>query len=322
MGMGMTSELVTSSSPGDRQPDAPSKSLARRWAAWASNLLVSGIILIVGIAFAREVTQWWRTDETGKAEPVVGAVASQTTATAIAADQLLEFGDFPFLLHRSEVNGDVDAVLAQLRATCSSLMQHPHQLDSEVSAAENRMLAACDKLQPVEASLVNGSIYQLEAPLPMVVGVRDAAPRIADAKRRVVSWGMAFPVVRESKSGGSSWTLFSYSRGSSAGDRTANAMIPAPSFGRRVLSLQTKAQEMIAVYRGEGAPRDWMVFYDSWCEANLWQPENDWQTEGETWRRRFSHEAQGSVDLLLLVDEGPRMRAIAVHNPTTERETR
>ncbi|MEO8496369.1 MAG: hypothetical protein ABI614_14975, partial [Planctomycetota bacterium] len=107
------------------------QSIAKRIGNLATNLLVTGVILIVGIAFAREVIGWWRSDSTsGELSPLAAVVGDHVPA-ASADRQLLEFGDFPFVLDRQEFVGDVTQALGQLRATCRVAVESSEPLARE-----------------------------------------------------------------------------------------------------------------------------------------------------------------------------------------------
>lgn len=329
MGMFMPSETVTSSPSGQEDSTLP-EPLGNRLARWASNLLVSGVILIVGLVFGREVIHWWRSDsDSGTAAPSASQQrqAGGGLGSLSGSEQLLAFGDFPHTLRRSELAGDLPSVLHHLRRTCREVLAGTNAMSGQPGPAELRMLQGTDELTPIDSLPGAWSMYELRAPLPMVVGIREAAAEVvaevATAQRRVVSWGMAFPSVEEAADSPTSWTLFTYAMGSAEAQQHDEFSLPAPGFGQKTLSLRTDASGSIRGFRGQGSASDWMAFYDKWFESNAWQAAVAWQSDGvATWRRRFAHPTLGTVDFVLSVGDSGSIQAVAVHTPRATQETR
>ena len=305
------------------QEPASSGSLGKRIARWASNLLVSGVILIVGLVFGREVIGWWRSGDGTNRNPAVLATAHRQTGAehpdATAAEQLLSFGDFPHALRRSELVGDVPTVLHHLRVVCREVLADAKAVSGEPGPAELKMLQGTAELTPVDSLSGEWSIYELQAPLPMVVGIRETPEvggEVVAAPRRVVSWGMAFPAVAEAAGKPTSWTLFTYATGSGEAQSHDEFSLPAPPSGWKTLSLQTDANGAMRGFRGYGSARDWMAFYDKWFESNAWQATAGWQSdETATWRRRFEHHTEGTIEFVLSASDSGSIQAIAVHTP-------
>lgn len=318
MRLGMNSEHLASASSPDR---SQRPSLARRWANWASNLLVSGVILIVGLAFGREVVHWWRLDD-DSTTPATASGPDIANSPDSLSSQLLEFGDFPIALHRSELSGAAEDVLGQLRQHAADALSEHVELGQSLSGAELRMLEGTRDLDPVEQSPGAWSMYQIEAPLPMVVGVREPGQSVADAQRRVVSWGLAFPVATEGDNNDSSWTLFTCSNISATGGAHSDAAIPAPRFGRRTLSVRSDGGGAVVGFRGTGSPNDWTGYYDKWFTNNGWKAADDWHVEAGTWRRRFASESGQTANLLLMRDGSAAMRVLVETTPATDQRTR
>ena len=85
--------------------------LARRWGHWASNLLVSGIVLVVAIALGREVVQWWYVEPAPLTLGRPNGVNSPATLTSDdplgrpGTSEELRFGELPFAFGHGVVEG-------------------------------------------------------------------------------------------------------------------------------------------------------------------------------------------------------------------------
>lgn len=295
---------------------SPSR-VAKRIGNFATNLLVSGVILIVGIAFAREVSSWWRGDSAaGEASPIAAVVGDHVTAES-GENQLLEFGDFPFVLNRQEFVGDVTQVLEQLRAASRRVVESSQPLTHECGPAEQRMLAAAERLAPVEEQPDRWAIYQIDRPLPMVVGVRSADPQVAAADRRVISWGLAVPAATPAGERQTDWTLFTYSSDSTVETTTARSHWDAPPGGKRTLSLRTDHGGTMVGYAGRGSVESWTKFYDDLFAESPSPTDGGWQVDFGSWRRQFVGTGEETVDVVIRPDDGGTLRSLVI---TSRRE--
>ncbi len=303
----------------DRQvvDDPPSFPIvAKRIGNFATNLLVTGVILIVGIALAREVSSWWRGDSSSSEVPPIAAVVGAHGPAANDASQLLEFGDFPFVLNRQEFVGDVTQVLAQLRTAGRKAIDSAQPLKHEFGPAELRMLDAAKRLAPVEEQANHWWIYQIDTPLPMVVGVRSFDRQVATPERRVVSWGLAVPDATPAGERQSEWTLFTYSSDSTAETMPERSIRPAPPGGQRTLSLRTDRGGTIVGYAGSGTVESWTRFYNDLFAESPSQLDDDWQVDFGSWRRRFARAGTETVDVVIRLDGGDTLHSLVITSPT------
>ncbi|MBC8357025.1 MAG: hypothetical protein H8E66_34065 [Planctomycetes bacterium] len=291
------------------------RSIATRFGNLATNLLVTGVILIVGIAFSREVISWWRSKSSpAEPSPLTAVVGNQLPA-ANASHHLLEFGDFPFALNRQELVGTVAEVLEQLRAASRSAVTTSKPLTHDFGAAEQRMLSAAKRLAPVEQQANLWSIYQIDAPLPMVVGVRSFDPQVATPDQRVVSWGLAVPSVTPEGEQQSEWTLFTYSSDASTELTSENLISPAPPGGQRTLSLRTDRSSAIVGYAGVGTVESWTIFYDRLFGESASRPNSNWQVDFGTWRRQFTRADSETVDVVIRLGRDKTLRSLVITSP-------
>jgi hypothetical protein len=289
--------------------------IAARIGNFASNLFVSGVILIVGLAFAREVISWWRTDSVAKTSSAVTSTLGEYNPRGGSDQQLLEFGDFPFVLNRQDFSGDVDEAVAQLRTACRHAVGSATPLAREFSPAEQRMLAAARTLAPVEEEANVWSIYQINAPLPMVLGVRSFSSQVATAELRVVSWGLAVPDATPEGEPQSEWTLFTYSSDAITGVPPNRLIRPAPPGGQRTLLLRTDRSDAVVGYTGTGTVESWIKFYDALFVERPSRPNSDWQVDGGSWRRRFETAEMETIDVVIRRDGVDRLNSLVITSP-------
>lgn len=288
--------------------------LSARIGGFATNVLVSGVILIVGLALGREIIVWWRADSPTEKSSPTASVIGEFHPLAGADRQLLEFGDFPFTLNRQEFSGDVNEVVAQLRTACRHSVGSANPLVRELGAAEQRMLAAARKLTPVE-EYANWSIYQIATPLPMVLGVRSFGSQVATSEQRVVSWGLAVPDATPAGEPQSEWTLFTYSSDTLAGASPDRLIRPAPPGGQRTLSLQTDRSDAVVGYTGTGKVESWIKFYDDLFVDSPLLPGGTWQVDAGSWRRRFEIADLETIDVVIRHDGTNHLRSLVITSP-------
>jgi hypothetical protein len=289
--------------------------IAARIGNFATNVLVSGVILIVGLAFGREIISWWRADAASETPTPITSVLGEYNPLDSSERQLLECGDFPFVLNRQDFSGDADEVVAQLRIACRHAVGSAAPLVREYSPAEQRMLAAARKLAPVEERANHWSIYQIDTPLPMVVGVRSFGSQVATAEQRVVSWGLAVPDATPEGEPQSEWTLFTYSSDTIAGAPPDRLIRPAPPGGQRTLSLRTERRDAVVGYTGTGTVASWIKFYDALFVGLPAQPSGDWQVGAGSWRRRFETAEMESVNVVIRCDAANNLRSLVITSP-------
>lgn len=295
-------------------PD-PMAGTAKRIGNFATNLLVSGVILIVGIAFGREIIGWWRADSDAPDRLPIAAAVGGHDPIESAGDQLLEFGDFPFVLNRAEFEGDATATLERLRTACRHSIDAATPLSDELGAAEQRMLAAARKLRPVEEVANAWSVYEIRTPLPMVVGVRTFETQVAISEDRVVSWGLAVPEAMTEGEQQFQWTLFTYSSAETADSTTESVTGPAPPGGRRTLSIRTDRGDAVVGYAGTGTAQSWTDFYDILFANLAVETDAGWQLSAGSWRRRFDRDDSETIDVVVRSDNGDTIRSIVITSP-------
>lgn len=274
---------------------------AKRLSTWATNLLATSIVLAAGLTFGRQVLLWWR-DE-GHAPPAP-AVASPRPGEP-AAPHRLEFGDVPFVFQREALAGDRRVVLARLVAGCRAIAEAGPRTPGEAGPAERALLARLSAQTPV-ADSGDYRVYQLDEPLPMAAAIRPAAASNGSGPRnRVVSWGLAMPIVDDAGASENQWTLFTWSAGHGL-HASPGETPPLPPAAERTMLLSADDGSTLVGFRSDGPPRDAMNFYSEYFQ----RPDSDlvgnavapWREINGVWHARFHAARSGSIDVQLAME--------------------
>jgi hypothetical protein len=263
--------------------------LARRISSWTSKGILTGIVLVAGLVFGRQVLYWWGEDQVSIEPP------SQTAAALDAlgdetVEHILQFGDQPWSMHRQVITGDVKAAVAVLRKTCRRVTPSGGVSEGPPGRQEQALLKSLTRREPVEQAAGKWAVYQLDDAVPMVVGVRQipAASRLSGGGNvvgndlRVVSWGFGVPA--ESRA----WTLYTFvSAPPTSGGGERGPAVPLPPGCTRTMSMRVAGGGGIVAFGGPRLPDAWMAFYDGYFRKRGWKPDGRWQKRGDRWSGRF-----------------------------------
>jgi len=304
--------------PTGPQPAKPSfQQLARRISSWTSRLLLSALILVVGLAFGRQVLHWWRADPVG---PGLGGVLGPGTGRPgprLDAVQVICFGRAGWTLRQRQLLGDRQSALGALRAECRRAAEVSKPSQAEPPALEERSLVARLASQlAVEREPGRWRMYELDEGVPMVVvltdeGIADASTEgdhLVAASAGVITWGMAVP------QGDCAWTVYAFQPESSTATASSDrAKIALPPEADRVLVLETADGSSVAGFEMAGPADRARGVFDRWYAEHGWTATGPWQGLGEAWCRRF--ESQDSqrpcvADVRVGVTADGRMRGV------------
>jgi len=290
---------------------------ARRYAAWAANLLVSGMIVLAGLVFGGQVLRWWRYDQSGlgKRDHVADVLGHGALGDERRA-RFFQFGHYPGRLRRSVVEGDADRVVARLQELAqASAIANPPAI-AEPTAAESRVLEKFDTIEPVLADGDKWAIYAPVGPLPVVVAVRNSAAdsssikqsgavdegaaRIVAPGRRVVFWGMGLPRAERG------WTLMCLEPGRDLTRRNSDSRsLPLPPGSEPTMSIRA-ASEAVTAFRGTGSANRWRRHFDRVSAAGDWKKESRWRPTAAGWQVRYQRSDGSWADVQLIEREpGP-----------------
>jgi len=278
--------------------------LAGRITAWTSKGLLTAVVLVAGIGFARQVLFWWADDAPASNEGLLASKAAEGLGDP-ARPHILQFGDQPWTVRRQSVAGDRQRASAMLRADCRQVVRRRSLPDLPAAKAETEFLARLRSQEPVEQEPGRWQLYEQDDAFPMAVGVRQG---LVPPSRRVVTWGLALPTDTDA------WTLYTFVPAGASETRPAKlAELPLPPLCRRTFSMRVVGGSGVVAFDGTGSPHDWTDFYDRWFERRNWRKTALRRGPGSTWYGQYTA-PQGavaaSVDIHLRTDGGGRTRGL------------
>jgi hypothetical protein len=299
------------------QADAP-KTLGKRWAGWACNLLATGLILLAGLVFGRRILQWWGQEPGDAARAVASADRGDQRLGDLQQTHWMQFGDLPGQMSRTTLDGDQDAVLARLANLCEQAARSTPLPSEPPGPAETRMLASIDRQSPTAEVPGKWQVFTLDGPVPMAVslrfvGVTPPRPQVVGPSRRVVSWGIGLPVSQ------GRWVLFSYQPTVPLGARSSASgglqLPPPPEGGSRTVQTAVVGGGTLLGVTGQGSLERWSDWYDRWFASRGWTSAA-WQISNTARQNRFDLDGAGSVDVHLSNTIDNRIQGILSLTPS------
>lgn len=265
--------------------------LAKRISAWTTNCLVSLMVLVVGVLFARQVLQWWAEDPSQQAAglPQPG-LAAQGPLTDSAVAHVFEFGDSAWALARRSVAGSRADAERALRASCLEVAPTAGLPPGQPGPDEQRFLDGLAGQAPAAEVPGKWQLFEAESLFPTAAVVHPsggndtpfAGNQVAAQGRRVVAWAMAVP------HGETKWTVFVFhSPAPSGGLLGGLPEIPLPPDSSKVLSIRAADGEAMVAFGGAWQADRWKRFYDRWFSAHGWLTRGDWRAGGGGWHQRY-----------------------------------
>jgi hypothetical protein len=278
------SKSVPNSQEPSGKPAAGFGEIARTITGRTTDLIAIGIVVVASLTLGRQVLVWWH------AAPPTRAAAEMAARTGPAWDDpsqplSLEFGDLPLAMTRQVVVGERDATVAALVQHCKTAAKRDLQPWHERDAAEDRLLARIESLNPVAEEAGDWKVCVLDERLPMAAAVRRFAAGPDDAASegsRLVCWGMAMPAGREV------WNLYVFQGTANGRSAPADlADVPLPPGVRRNLSLRDEQGSAIVGFSGMDDVGEWIKFYDDWFADRGWSSGEGWLKTTTAWSARF-----------------------------------
>lgn len=272
---------------------------------WAINLLAAGLILIAGLALGRQVIDWLRsgTQPIGMTDHV-DQVVGRDPSGELLATAWLEFGESSLAVRRSVINGNVDAVLAELRRGCREAAQADYPMPHQPGPAEQALLQRIAAQSPIDQLPGKWSMHQVASPVPLVVTVKqgtpaDSSPQVAGTLRRVISWGLALPARSTGQvgQGQDEWTLFVCAENLPVASTRGEDQPSPPPSGRRSIAFRSDDGGVLCGWSGPGEPEVWKGSLDQWHDTQGWKPISGWNQLPDTWHRRYEHSSAGAADV-------------------------
>jgi hypothetical protein len=287
--------------------------VGRRCSAFATNLLGTGFVIVLGLAMGRQLLEWWGVRAPVSADVGSGATTGDASANVrslrpptIGTLQDLSFDLSTIALRHGSHSGNEVSVLQELRGQCAGAAQSARPADlvgTEADDAERRLLQRLAGQKPV-ARGERWLLYELARPLPMVVAVSrvaseheaegsaesgaettsstaaPAAPETVFDGRRVLSWGVALPSVTETNE--PRWTWFAWRTGKTNGmsDGGEGAAAAATAVGSAPVTSAdwpglTAARRVMSMRSPDGVALAAYVASDSAASVREWRDEVD-----------------------------------------------
>jgi hypothetical protein len=279
-------------------------------ADWTSNLLVAGVVLVVGLTFGRQLMSWWAAD----VEPDTEAARDvhrylQLPRPDEQAAHQLDFGDLPIQMGRQTLAGTRADVFESLRWRCRDGAERNLSSTRVPGPEEQKMLQDTAQLKPVEQEPGRWRIYQLDGPTPMVVATDAPVGSVgteSSQANRVLCWGLALPHAAPPDR----WTLF-VCVPATGRDRPIDdqPVLPTPPGARRLMSLATADGGTTIVMGGSGEVSGWRAFFDTWFMQHDWTGEDPWQTDANVESRTYL-DSDGAFSVQVLIERGDDLRGI------------
>jgi hypothetical protein len=278
--------------------------VAKRISSWTTNCLFSALILVLGLAFGRQVLVWWGSDE---AEPL--ASPPQLAMTDGLGDDrrphLLQFGDSPWAVRRQTITGTRSEAAAALRAVCRESTVSSALPPETAGSEESRFLDSLDGRTPVDGKPGQWMLFEMEGGFPLAAGVRTRAAEdglgdespVADLPGRVVTWGIAVPTAERT------WTLYTFCPDSGEGGPLAGLTdIELPPDSTKTISIQVAQGGAIVAFETPAKTSASMDFFDRQFRRRGWTAEGTWQSLGKSRHGRYVEASTGparTVDVRL-----------------------
>ncbi len=296
--------------------------LAKRISTWTSRGLVSAMILVAGLAFGRQVLQWWRTDD----EPTSAAVSRPLKVGSlgeIGLDHTLQFGGSDWTVVRGFVSGDASEALRQLQARCAETIGAAALPKSTPGPAERDLLHRITGQKPLLEQPGQWRIDALDPGFPLVLGSREvpsgdnaSGEQVGKSTRRVVTLGMAMPI------GDKLWTTYTFHANSyNKGEEYTEKVDLIPTGSSKVMTIRATDGTSLVVFRGPDPNGEWVTFYDSWLQRHGWRISWGWVDRGGT-RSVHGIRSQGGawqrIDVLLVRDGIGHSAGVVFQTPAVD----
>ena len=274
-------EQTPSSGPGSPPSFA---TVARRVSSWTSNLLATGIVLVVVLVGGRWLSDAWRGGAPEQWPPPPGLPEDLADP---GRPLELGFGTAAVSMRKQVVYGGRTDARDALRRMCRAGFAEAEPATGPAGEREIALLSHIARLKPAEELPGFGLLHEFDAGFPLAVATRAAgeadSPEAAAASgtpsRRVVILGMAVPA------GERTWKVFAFAPDTSAPAATADD-VPLPPGAMRLLSVRGAGGRTIA-FGGRGEVEDWAGFYRTWLSQAGYRDASTDTKRKNPWRVRF-----------------------------------
>ena len=282
--------------------------LAVRIGGWGTKTIFTGIILLIGVTFGRQVLIWWGhqgAPELGTSQS--GQAVSGGELAKPFLPQWIQFGESPISVQTQRLRGDRQQVLKRLLDSAKQVLAAADPLKAKLGPSEKRLLRWITKKKPV-AKAADGLLFQSEGPMPMVVAVRPNKEKSIAAQFRVVSWGLGLPAASDA----AEWMLYTYSAHQRRSPIVGKNLpeLPRPTGSRKILALQASSGSGLFVLAGPGTLDSWKDQIQSHMGQRDWQRKDEWRQLGGVWLAQFNGPKQRQLIVQLARGKDDELQAI------------
>lgn len=295
--------------------------LAERIASWTTRFLLTVMVLVAGVAVARQVTIWWREDRGGVVEVAAPAALPDDLGDPTQT-QTLQFGDSPWGMERQSLQGPIKAAVAALRESCRKALERGPVAPDEPQKNELALLASLAARRPVDERPGRWQIYEMAGGFPAVVGIskqgggtpQPAGKPVAGSTVRMVTWGLGVPTENEA------WTLYTFFPSASTDvGRQAWAEVPLPPGAQGLFAIRMSGGGGIRTFKGVNASQRWTQFYDQWFRQQGWTSADVWQRRGVAWHARYARAPSIVADVQWTADDRGESTGLILVTPGEHR---
>lgn len=280
--------------------DSSFAGLAKRTSWWTTNLLASGLVVVIVIGLGRQYLNWGR-DEA--APPAARPAADDSPLFDLPSGVTFGSGG----LSRQEFQGTRQAAVHRLTSIARDAAIGARGRAAAPSAAEAKVLALAVRREPVEVDPAGRwRIFHFDGAFPFVAAVSGAETAgEGKDKRSLAAWGVAVPA------GEGRWSLYVQS-GDDEDSPAASTAVALPAGARRALSLRSAGGGEVTAFHGDGSPAAWKKFFDADLPRRGYARDADWTYFSGIWHARYrsgSH-AGGTLDVQFSATEDGRLRGL------------
>lgn len=305
-------------SPAPREPRLSGfAQLAKRVSVWTTRGIVSAAILVVGLAFGRQMVVWWGIHGGDENTPPGPALAAGDLGNPVA-EHVLEFGETPWRMGRQTIAADEKQAFSALQSRCAGIVRSCDVPKGEPGPAERDFLKKISGQKPSQEEVGKWRVYALDATFPMAIGIIPAGEHpplndgVAGVAWRVVTWGLAVPA------GVNSWIVYTFEPAESGGGVPPRSGIPIPPQSHKILSIRSADGGAVVSFRGPDRPDACRRFFDSWLASEGWRTLAAWRQCGASWSVRCVRTAdrvRESLDVFFVSNGSGEMTGLVLRTP-------
>ena len=147
--------------------------VARRISSWSTRIAMSGLIVVAGLGFGRQVVKWWRAPGPGVGNPAGPSGAAMGLGDE-AQPHVLQFGSQSWAIVRQTVPASRKEATRALRDLCRKAVEGAGLPDDRPGPGEREFLQWISAAKPVEEEPGRWRLYEFDDAFPMVVGTHAA----------------------------------------------------------------------------------------------------------------------------------------------------